>query len=300
MRRLTALVVGITLLVGVQVRAEPVNHARAWASDNYATTPPNTVDNWAPLDASALVSNTAGNPLQKSRQAASRSRLVYDDQVEGDVLRLGAKTLAYSSINFGLEKATARAYWYDTLTVTPHTGMPQPSQILLTFELTGSMKVQNTATGLATANVVVNGDAGASVKLLGYNPSSNPLLTGSWATTNYVLTPDAGTSSLSMTDFIGTLTRLVDVSTGSAAISVMLESESSVPRDFNWNGNAQEVSSNFADTLTITKITNPDGSWPVTWDYKFDSNMVPEPSTFVHLAGLALLGLVGYRWKRRR
>lgn len=293
MKRLIVLVAGIALLLGAQVRADVINHARAWASDNFGPNPPNTVDNWGELDASATVDSTAPD-LTRARQAASFAHLDYDSQVEGDLLQLGARSRVFTNTAVMQEKATARAYWYDTLRVEPKPGYTAPTQVLVTMELTGSMMVDNTVNGLATGKVVFNGDAGATLKLSGYNPLTNPVFTGSWLTQDYTLV--SGTNTLSM-EFTGTLSRTVNLVDGVASLSIMLESESSI---LQINNNYKEVGSDFGDTLTIKMINDADGNWPKQWTYKFDSGMVPEPAACVQLAGLALLGLFGYGWKRRR
>ena len=293
MRRLIVLVAGIALLLGAQARADVINHARAWASDNYGATPPNTIDNWGELAASAAV-DTHAPDYTRGRQAASFAHLDYDSQVDGELLQLGATSRVFTSTAVMQEKATARAYWYDTLRVYPEPGYAAPTQVLVTMELTGSMKVDNTVNGLGTGKVVFNGDAGATVKLSGTNPATNPIFTGSWLTQEYTLT--SGTNILTM-DFTGTLVRTVNLVDGAASLSIMLESESSI---LQINNNYKEVGSDFGDTLTIKMINDADGNWPKQWTYKFDSGMVPEPATCVQLAGLALLGLIGYGWKRRR
>jgi hypothetical protein len=291
MKRLIVLVSGITLLLGAQAQADVINHARAWASDNFGANPPYTIDNWGELEASAAVDNTAPD-LTRSRQASSSAHL--EEHAGRLLLQLGATSRVFSSVAVMQEKATARGYWYDTLRVEPKPGYPMPTQVLVTMELTGSMKVDNTINGLATGKVVFNGDAGATVKLSGYNPLTNPIFTGSWLTQDYSLV--SGTTNLSM-DFTGTLVRTVDLVDGVASLSIMLESESSI---LQINNNPKEVGSDFGETLTITMINDADGNWPEQWTYRTDSGMVPEPATCVQLAGLALLGLIGYGWNRRR
>jgi len=277
------------------VRGEVVNHARAWATDNYGTSPPHTVDVSGALEASASANDTAGD-LSRGRQASAAARLVPDPSVKGNVLELGAATKVFSQVPYNSETAGAKAYWYDTLTVTPHPGQQQPTQVMLTLELEGSMKVLNAMYGGSLARVFFNNDVGATVQLAGTNPASNPVFTGSWKSQEYTLVSNPQDPSLSMT-FRGTLERMVDVSSGPATVDIRLESESSC---YILSSVYKEANSLFGDTLTIKKITNPDGSWPTTWDYKFDSGMVPEPATFVQLAGLALLGLVGYLRRQRR
>jgi len=294
MRHCAVLVIGLALAFWGQACGDEINHARAYATDNYGAVPPHTVDNWGPLAATASAADIAPD-LTRGREATASSGLVYDPVVAGDLLSLGAWTRVFTQSKNNLEKSNATAYWYDTLSVQPRGGNPAPQQVLLEFELGGSSTVANTMSGESLAKVVVNGDAGASVKLVGNDPASNPILGGSWSSTDYTLTTNPGDSSLTMA-FRGTLSRLVDVSAGPAAVEVQLQSQSWI---YLLSDAYKEAVNDFAHTLTLKRVLNPDGTPPQTWDWQFQSGMVPEPSTWANLAALALLGLLGYRWKRK-